>query len=369
MIKVLRLQKLSHYLKKLLSDHTLLLSLLIAASLIIVSTGLGWYNNKVVPVTTNPIARYTAEPNNPLSFMSNWDGPDYISIAQKGYQNVSQASFFPLYPLLIHILTKLINSPLISALIISWFCLVGAIYFFIKILRKLFKTENNLMSLKGLIFFVLFPTSVFLVATYTESLLAFLSLGAIYYALNRKYLYCTAFMIVACAVHLDAILVLILVCLLLLEEKVHVSKVILSFILSLLGLITYSVYLQDKFASPLAFILSQKSHGWLNHHYTEIFQSINFFNIVFICLLILAAVYFWQRRRSFSYYSLLFLLIPIIGNQFGGFNRYVLLAFPVQFMAYDYLKNKHLAFSLTMAMMGIIWAYFALQYTGGYIGG
>jgi hypothetical protein len=98
-------------------------------------------------------------------------------------------------------------------------------------------------------------------------------------------------------------------------------------------------------------------------------QTVDFFNVVFICLLIIAIVYWWHRRRSFAVYSFLFLLIPIIGNQFGGFNRYMLVAFPVQFMAYDYLKKKNLTYSLTLAFMGIIWAYFALQYAGGYIGG
>jgi hypothetical protein len=58
-----------------------------------------------------------------------------------------------------------------------------------------------------------------------------------------------------------------------------------------------------------------------------------------------------------------------MGNQFGGFNRYVLVAFPLQFMAYDYLKDKYMIYSLALGGMGIIWAYFTLQYAGGYIGG
>ncbi|MHB1865399.1 MAG: hypothetical protein ACYCPS_04565 [Candidatus Saccharimonadales bacterium] len=154
-----------------------------------------------------------------------------------------------------------------------------------------------------------------------------------------------------------------------LEEKVKLLKVIASFLIGIIGLGAYSLYLDIKFSQPLAFILSQKSHGWLNHHYNELIQTATFFDIVFVILLIIAIIYWWNKRRSFSYFSFLLLLIPIIGNQFGGFMRYVHIAIPIQFMAYAYLKDKHLAYSLVLAAMGIVWAYFTLQYAGGYIGG
>ncbi len=353
-----------------LNKNTLLLAIVITAGLLILTVGLGWYNNKVVLSTTNPIARYTLEPNNPLSFMSNWDGPNYISISKSGYVNKSLASFFPLYPLLILLFNIVIKSPLDSALLVSWLSLVGAIYFYIKILRRIFNVSSNISALKGLAFFVLFPTAIFLVATYTESLFALLSLAAIYFALNKKYLAVGVFSFLGCLTHLDGLFVVILACLILLEEKVEKIKAGLAFLIGFLGLAAYGIFLDIKFKSPLAFIIAQqKSHGWLNLHYSELFQSVNFFNIVFIILLILAIIYWWQRRRSFSYYSILFLLIPLIGNQFGGFNRYMLVAFPVQFMAYDYFKNKNVSYAYLLAFMAIIWTYFTLQYTGGYIGG
>ncbi|MEI9914087.1 MAG: mannosyltransferase family protein [Candidatus Saccharibacteria bacterium] len=362
-------EKYTEYIKRKLNRHTILVALIISVFLIVAAVGLGWYNNKIVPRNIDQVAVYTGETSNPLSFLSNWDGPDYIKLSLHGYTNVEQASFFPLYPILIHVLDKVIHSSLISALIISWTCLVGCHLFYIKILRRIIPSKNNLNTLKGLAFFVLFPTSVFLVATYTESLFAFLSLAAIYYALDKKYILSGLLMLLGCITHLDGIFVLALVCMILWEGRVKLKKIITTLVLGLIGLAGYSYYLGVKFSHPLSFILSQKSHGWLNHHYTEIFQSIDFFNVVFIVLLLLTIVYWWNRRRSFSYYSFLFLLIPIIGNQFGGFNRYMLVAFPVQFMAYDYFKNKHLSYAFLLALMGIIWAYFTLQYAGGYIGG
>ena len=95
-------------LKKLVGSE-LLISLLIAASLIVVAVGLGWENNKIVPVNSAPSAHYKLEPNNHLSFLSNWDGPIYLNIAQRGYTQNIQANFFPLYPSLIRIVHKIIH--------------------------------------------------------------------------------------------------------------------------------------------------------------------------------------------------------------------------------------------------------------------
>lgn len=363
------IKKYSNTVQKALNKHTLLLAVIVSICLIGVAVGLGWYNNKVVPLSTNPIARYISEPSNPLSFMSNWDGPNYISLAVHGYQSLNQAIYFPLYPLLIRLVHMIISSPLDSALLVSWVCLVGAVYFYIKILKQIFSIKDNLMTIKGLLFFVLFPTAVFLVATYTASLVTFTALAAIYFALNRRYLLAGLFALSCAVSNTDGIFSVLLVCLILLERKVSIQKVFLTLIISSLGLAGYSYFLYRKFASPFAFILSQKSHGWLNHHYTEIFQSADFFNLVFVCLLIIAIFYWWHRRRSFSIYSFLFLLIPIVGNQFGGFNRYMLVAFPVQFMAYDYLKKKNLTYTLVIVLMSIVLAYFTLQYAGGYVGG
>lgn len=362
-------KKIQSYFQRLSNRHTLVLALIVSIVFIIVAVGLGWYNNKLIPLTTNPIARYTAEPSNPLSFMSNWDGPDYINIAKFGYQNVSQANFFPVYPILIHVINKLLFSLLNSALLISWVSLVGAIFYYIKVLKKLFKFNNNVDTLKALALFVLFPTAIFLVAAYTESLFAFFALAAIYYALERKYLLTGLLMTIGCIINLDGVFVLALVCLILLEQKVKLQKAATTLLIGLIGLAGYAYYLFVKFHHPRAFIFAQKSHGWLNHNYHELLNTVDFFNVVFLCLLVVAVVYWWRKRRSFSFYSLLFILIPVIGNQFGGFNRYVLMAFPLQFMAYDYFKDKHLSYSFLLALMGIIWAYFTMQYAGGYIGG
>ncbi len=354
---------------KVLNKNTLLLALVIAICMIVVGVGLGWYNNKVVPLNTTPIARYHKEPTNPLSFMANWDGVNYIYISQHGYTYVDQANYYPLYPMLIHYMNKVISSTVTSALVVSWLCLIGALYYYLRFLKLYFKLKDNISAVKGVMFLVLFPTSIFLVAAYASSLVVFTGIACLYYAFKKQYLAAGLFGLLTTIANTEGILILFAACIVLLEEKIKPLKVVATLVIGLIGLGAYSLYLDIKFSSPLSFILAQKSHGWLNFHYSELIKTITFFNLLSVILLIVAIIYWWNKRRSFAYLSFLFLLIPIVGNQFGGFSRYVHTAFPLQFMAFDFLKNKQLAYSLVLAAMAIAWAYFTLQFAGGYIGG
>ncbi|HUC87988.1 MAG TPA: mannosyltransferase family protein [Candidatus Binatia bacterium] len=354
--------------KKLLKSDGLL-AVSCAVSLIAVAIFISWYNNKVVPLNADPTARYTLEPNNFLKFMSNWDGPNYIELAKHGYTNIVQANFFPLYPLVIRLLRVVIGSPLVSALLVSWLSLIGSLYFYLKIIKHVFKLKVNAEALRCLIFFILFPTAIFLLATYTEGLLTFLALAAIYCGLKKHYLPAAVLVMLATATHITGLLVLVLVALILLEEGVKRSRVILGAAIGSLGLISYMYFLWRRFDRPLAFITSQEDHGWLRPGFSRLASTIDLFNVVFIILLILTVIYWWNRRKSFAIYAFLFLMIPLIGRQFGGFNRYVLIAFPVQLMLYSYLRNKKLAYTFIIAFMAIIWTYFTLQYAGGYVGG
>ncbi|HUD05950.1 MAG TPA: mannosyltransferase family protein [Candidatus Saccharimonadales bacterium] len=346
-----------------------LLAILMALFIVIIGVGFGLENNKIVPVNPVHFVHYNAAPHNRLSFLSNWDGPNYLNIAKDGYTNSDQTNFFPLYPIIIRGVNAVIGSLLTSALIISWVCLAGAIYFYLKIIKLYFKVNDNLEALKATLFFVLFPTGVFLLATYTESLFAFVSLGAIYYAMRRKYVLAGLLTMIATATHVNGVFLLVLIALLLIEARQKLSHVLISFIVGSLGLVSYMVFLWVRYHNPFEFVSAQKAHGWLQHGLLAQTSGLNLLNIAFALLILLAVIYWWKRSKSFSIYSLLYLLIPLAGGQFGGFPRYTLMVFPVEFMLYEYFRDKKFAYPLVIAVLGISWTYFLLQYTGGYIGG
>ena len=356
---------------KVIATNELLVALITVVVIVLLGVLLGAVNNKVVMLSiTHGSNHYLLEPHNPLRFLANHDGPAYIRIAEHGYQKKHLTNFFPLYPLLIHVVHKVASSALYSALLISWMSLVGAVYYYLRIVKKLFNVKNNLEALRGVLFFVLFPTGVFLIATYTESLFAFVSLAAIYYALRKQWLPAALFSVLSTASHDNGILVLILVCLLLFEVKEKISRIAWTLIIGSVGLISYMAYLYHRFHHPLAFISAQKSQGWVQqtNFLSHLFAHSHPSNYFFLGLVIISAIYWWKRRISFSIYSILYVFIPIAGGIFGGYNRYVLMAFPVPLMFYSVSRKSPTGYQIILTASTILWTFILLQYMGGYIG-
>lgn len=353
----------------LIIKNEFLLAFLVGFIIISVGVFLGWENNKVVPTNPDTKAHYTKELDNHLSFLSNWDGPIYLRIANQGYRSVNDTAFFPLYPTIINLLTKVVKQPLYEALVASWVSLIGAIYFYIKIFKKLYKSIDNIEALRGVYYFLLFPASVVLIATYTESLFAFLSLGAIYFVLKKRYLTSALFAMFATATHINGVFVLALVIMIALEQRAKITSIVKTAVIGSLGLLSYMIYLFYRFSDPFEFINGQKTNGWLHSDYIHrLINSFNVFDVGFLVLLVLTILYWWGRKKSFAIYSFLYLCIPLIGGQFTGFGRYIIMVFPLHLMLYDRIRNNKFAYSLSIALFAIFWSYFLLQFSGGYTG-
>lgn len=355
---------------KRLRHDELLFALLLGVAIIIVGLVLGWENNKVIPINPASSAHYVLEPSNRLSFMSNWDGPIYLNLAKHGYTYKGLTNFFPLYPLLTRLVNTVVGSTLYSALLVSWVSFIGAIYFYFRIIKQLYRVADNFEAVRGVWFFVLFPTAVFLFATYTEGLFAFLALGAMYYALQKNYIASAAFAMFATATHVNGMFVVLFIALILLEEKEKIWKIVTTIIIGSLGLLSYMTFLQIKFHNAFSFISAQKNHSGLNfgvHHFLSEFATRNG---IFLILLAITTIYWWSRRKSFALYSFLYFCIVFLGGRdLSGLGRYSLMAFPLEIMFYDYFRNKKFGYQIAFSLTAIAWAYFLLQYASGYTGG
>lgn len=352
------------------SRRTGLIALLLTLIFVGITLGLGNYSNLVIPGNPDPSARYLAEPSTHLDFMSEWDGPHYLSIAQHGYSNRALTAFFPLYPLLIRLLMFVISSPLISALVVSWLALAVALYFYLKILAQLFRDADVSTKIMGVLLFLFFPTGVFLAATYTESLFACLALAAIYFALNKRYLVAGLMAGLATATHPEGVFITALIGLLLLEARLNWGKVIAAVTIGISGIVGYIIYLSYSFNKPLAFVSAQRHNHWLSGNpFAQIVNSATPIDLILFLIVIAAVIYWWKRRLSFALYSLLFVLLPLIGGNFAGYSRYSLMAFPVQFMLFAKTRKNTLAYASVLVLSGILWAYFVIHYAAGYTGG
>ncbi len=343
-----------------------------AATAVLVSLVLliGKASTLVVNQLAYPGFHYLGEPQNGLSFISNWDAPDYVDIAVSGYVSNFWVNWFPLFPITIHLVNQVISSHLDSALLLSWSYLVGALYFYIKVARRLLHIEGDFEPLKAVLFFVLLPTGVFLVAPYAEGLLAFLGLAAVYFALQKRPIEAGFLSMLAAATHITGIFFVILVGLILLEENATKLQAAIAVGIGSLGLIAYMTYLWYLQGRPLAFLESQQIfHHWTQQGFAGIVTNMSGSNFLNIVSLLLASSYWRARdRHSLSIFCLLFLVIPLIGHQYGGFDRYVLMAFPVPLMAYDFFRRREQLLPYVYALLGIAWCYTVMLYVGGYIG-
>jgi len=344
-----------------------MLALLISVSIVLIGTTITLVTGKYMLVNSADHARYLLEPSNKLSGFANWDGVRYLFIAQHGYNESFVTGFFPLYPILVSLLTKITSSFFFSAILISWTSLFGAIYFYIKIIKKLFIKVDVAESIRAVLYFLLFPSAVYFLFVYTESLFALLALSAIYFALDKKYIQSAILTALATATHIRGAFLVILIGSILFESKVRIWKIISSMAIGSIGLIAYMIYLYNRFGSPIEFLKAQAVHGWLHQSIFNQIWAINTVEWFMILGLVLSIIYWWKRRKSFSLYSLLFLSIPLIGGQFGGFPRYTLMAFPIQLMIFSYTRNKKILAWIIVGIFAFLWAWVLILFTAGYV--
>ena len=129
---------------------------------------------------------------NPFSLLLNmfaqWDSSNYTFIAQHGYVNQGNAAnfivFFPLYPVLIRLITFNFSYANLSGLVVSNVASIVAVIYLFK-LAKLDYSDS--VAKKAVLFLCVFPTAYFMSAVYTEGLFLALVIASLYYARNANW--------------------------------------------------------------------------------------------------------------------------------------------------------------------------------------
>jgi len=125
-----------------------------------------------------------------VSAFANFDGIHYLLIAQQGYSQWEQA-FFPLYPLLIKIVSFIIPNYLVVALLISNICFAIGVLIFHTYLKMIsVETSHRDISTHAswsLLFLLTFPTAFFFGVVYTEGLFFMLFILSLYFLHKKNY--------------------------------------------------------------------------------------------------------------------------------------------------------------------------------------
>lgn len=115
-----------------------------------------------------------------------WDALWFLQIATQGYSEGDfSAAFFPLYPLLIRIISPLVGGhPLAAAMLISNAAFFGAMLVFHELTVREFDRET---ARRSVLYVSIFPTAYFFFAPYTESLFLLLAVSAFLAARSSRW--------------------------------------------------------------------------------------------------------------------------------------------------------------------------------------
>lgn len=324
--------------------------------------------------------RYINYVTNPIFWgWANFDGEHYLSIAMFGYKDL-QLAFFPGYPLLMNILSRFlgsnISSYLWSGIIISNSLFLGSIF----ILRKIVMLDySKKIANISILLLILFPTSFYFGAVYSESLFLFLSLLTYYFYRKNKFLLVGFVGVLMTLTRLYGVLIILMIGIDILTKKTKLIKIIQQKIyligISMTGIFTYMWYCWLTKGDVLAFYTLQTKVGEQRsdhlillpqvfyRYFVRIIPNLkwNYFPVVFTTLLevfvailfLIIIIYSFKKIRwDYWIYLLLGYLVPTLTGSFSSLPRYVIVLFPA-FIIVSILfekTNKYLRLGIYLIM-------------------
>lgn len=284
---------------------------------------------------------------------ANFDGEHYLAIAKEGYRPLRHF-FFPVYPLFIRYFSFWatdLAGYLISGIFISHISLFLAVWG----LHKLLKLDGH-NPLFVLTILLIFPTSFYFAAVYTESLFLLFVVWSFYFARKNKFLIASLLASAAAATRVIGVALIVSIAVEWLVQYKHsfnIKRAVSLFgylLVMALGLLVYLWYLYSETGDPLVFIHKVEIYGnqrsasfvmlpqvfyrylfkiipALSFYWPVIFTT---FLELFTAVLFLILVVFGYFKLRLSYWIYLFLgfLVPTLSGSFSSLPRYVLVLFP-----------------------------------------
>lgn len=312
---------------------------------------------------------------------SRWDSFFYIDIASNGYyqtpgEALSNIVFFPLYPLLIGIFSIFtFNNYALTAWFISLFSLIGAVLFLNKFIKKYHPGINPHTTA---LYLLIFPTSFFLNAVYTESLFLLLSLATFYYAKKSSFWLSGLFGMLAALTRVTGVLLFLPVAWELWVNRKKIKALPGKVIATLLiptGTTLFFLYHYFKFNDITLFFKVQSAWGRsfsVNQSHLSFFSSAATANFVLDTLFVVFSVSmivlsFRKKWTSYGIYMLSTVAVALSTGTLMSIGRYILVLFPMFIIAAS-IKNE--TFQKVYPMFStLLLALYILLFVNGYWAG
>ncbi len=313
-----------------------------------------------------------------------WDAGWYHQIASTGYDNLPNGegqrdtAFFPLLPLLTHVLGRVIGHFGIAGLLVAnlsgaWACVL--------LFRLTGRRFGIAVAERTLLLLLFFPYSFYLNSMHTEPLFLCWVVAAFYYADKQQWL--RAALCAACASATRSVGVLVALGLLtayLESIKFDLRRVradVLYLLLCPLGLVAYMLFLWKRFGTPLQFVYSQVAHGWagssfVKHPGTESTWTDSllswFLRLQFGHLLALGTITLlvaMRRRLPLSFVLWAVVTLCVSMSSPGSLGRFLVVVFPA-FIALALLPWPRKVWIAVLTLSGALLAMNAVKQSLGH---
>ncbi|MDQ2084836.1 hypothetical protein RBH29_00100 [Herbivorax sp. ANBcel31] len=326
-----------------------------------------------------------------------WDSSNYIFLAENWYVNEGEPrlyiAFYPLYPLLMRILTFVIKDSLLAGVIVSNTCIAFASYYLYKLVNLDFDDKTSFAAVK---YMLIFPFSFYFGIVFTESLFIMLSIIFFYHLRKHNWALAGIFGFLSATTKNQGIILFapavveIIISLELPNIRYifsHKKRVFTNFLKRFvwtlfipMGFGTYLClnkvvtgswfkfleYQSENWNNELAFIVDTLKYHF---RYLETWDSqmykitIWLPQLVFLFIIVVLMLYGLKKLRgSYLLYTYIYTIIIYSSTWLISGSRYVLCLFPLFILtALVSQKNKYVDFSLTFISI-IFLGYYTLAY-------
>jgi hypothetical protein len=324
-----------------------------------------------------------------------WDALRFLLIASSGYDGVAtppnSTAFFPLYPLAIRALNLIGIDEVVAALLISAVGSLVAFAFLYKLAVHDSGAEDpddgQKAGSRAVLYLALFPTAVFLLAPYSESLFLAGAIPAFYLARAQRWHLVGIPAAVAMGARFAGAFVLIGLAVEFLRQRDlsfdRVANGLLSLVVGAIPLLGYGAYLSQTRGDPFYFFTDQRI-GW-GRAFVGPFQSLSntldrwtdgslatdfavAYRLEVLAALLGLAVVIWAlAKREWGYAAFMgsTLIVLMTSTEYFSIPRILLTFFPAAvFLARAGLRRKWLHEALLIVMAPLA-AVGVIAYTRG----
>lgn len=320
--------------------------------------------------------------SNYLTSWAQWDGGHYFDIAKTGYLKDTDFAFFPLFPMLIKLLANFFSGNIIlSGLIISNVAFLIFLLIFFNYVAKISTKKSALATITS---FLVFPTTFYAVAFYSESLFLLFAASAFLFLKFGKHLHAAIFVAFASITRLVGLFLVISLIYnyaASIKFKIrNINREIFHLTIAPFGFFTYSIYLWYKLDDPFRFLTIQNiwnrtvtdpistvfSYFWAylvgeNRPLNDFFDLAT--TLIFLIILILGRK---KISSSLWIFSMLVILVPASTGTLTSMPRYVLSSLGAFIIVGKYLSDKPLLKITLWSISLATQVYLLVRFINGY---